>query len=234
MKILKYSNIILSVAVHDNDELALYSLPPNKVFPIENGIVLPYPQLCKKVNKNTKFLILYVGRLGLRKGLFDLLAAAKIVCKKKPNAYFIIAGKGELYSLLQKRIIELGLKEQVILTGFLERDKLIALYKKATLYVLPSYYEGLPTSLLEAMSFSLPVIATSIKCNINVINSGNNGILIPARSPNSLANAIIDLLNNAELRLFLGTNGRRTVMTRFNWDHIANKMINYYESNILK
>ena len=114
--------------------------------------------------------------------------------------------------------------------GHVEKSKLIELYQNATIFVLPSHYEGLPTTLLEAMSCGLPVVATAVSGNLDVIESGKNGILVPIKSPDRMAEAVSFLLDNEKLRTELGIAARKTIEQKFTWSAISDKILRCYYS----
>lgn len=228
VKLLNQADIITAVANSVASELDSYGIDPNKVEVVGNGIDkdIFYPL---KEKRNDKY-ILYTGRLDYRKGLFDLIECARYICKDYSDVSFLIVGKGILLDNLRRRVDKLDLKERVRFLGFVDKETLIQLYQNATIYVLPSHYEGLPTVLLEAMSCGLSVVATSVSGNLDVINNGENGILVPPKSPKKMADAISLLLNNADMRERLQRNARKTIEEKYSWEVISNKYLKYYES----
>jgi len=144
--------------------------------------------------------------------------------------YFVIPGKGYLSDKLQKKVKDIGLQDKFKFLGYINKEKLIQLYQNATVYVTPSHYEGLPTVLLEAMSCGLPVVATGVSGNLDVILSGKNGILVPPKSPKKMADAVSMLLDDNEMRKSLGVAARKTIEERYTWDKISNVMLECYNS----
>jgi glycosyltransferase involved in cell wall biosynthesis len=226
LKLLRRSDMITAVSKGVAQELSGYGLNPNGVDVIWNGV--DEAVFVPALNKNEDKYILYTGRLSARKGLFDLVECGRYVCNEYPDLKFIILGKGELLDKLKARVDDLGLKDKFIFTGFVNSENLIRLYQNATIFVLPSHYEGLPTTLLEAMSCRLPVVATYISGNVDVIENGKNGILIPPKSPQKMAEAISILLEDEELKKKLGENARKTIEQRFTWDIICNNILKCY------
>jgi glycosyltransferase involved in cell wall biosynthesis len=137
---------------------------------------------------------------------------------------------GPYLRVFQEKIRKMGLQKRVIYMGYVTREKLIQLYKNATVHVLPSHYEGFPTVLLEAMSCGLPVVATNIGGNNEVISSGVNGLLVPPKCPEAMADAILRLIGDASLREQIGKAARKTVEDNYTWDKISEKFIKCYES----
>jgi len=171
---------------------------------------------------------LFVGRLDYRKGIYDLMDAINIL-KEYDDLKFRIIGKGPLYNYIINFIKNHGLNNKAEVLGFVDKDKLIELYQRAKFVILPSHYEGLPTTLLEAMSCGTPVIATAIGGNLDVIENNKNGILVPPNSPETLAREIIHLNENDEYRIVIGKNARYSIEQKYDWEIITNTFIKYYE-----
>lgn len=226
LKLLRRSDKITAVSNGVAQELSGYGLNPNDVEAIWNGV--DENVFVPTQNKNGDRYILCTGRLSARKGLFDLVECGKYVCDKYPDVQFVITGKGELLNKLKARVNDLGLKDKFIFTGFVGRENLIKLYRNATIFVLPSHYEGLPTTIIEAMACGLPVVATDISGNVDVIENGKNGILIPPKSPQKMAGAISILLEAEALRKKMGENARETIKKRFTWDIISDHILKCY------
>jgi glycosyltransferase involved in cell wall biosynthesis len=233
-RLFKKSKKIVAVASSVAQELKEYGINPHEVMVVGNGVneeIFKPKQNIIQDGTHDRF-ILFTGRLGLRKGLFDLIECGRIICKKYPDISFVIPGKGHLSDKLQKRVKDIGLQDRFKFLGFVDKDKLIQLYQDASIYVLPSHYEGLPTVLLEAMACGCPVVATKVSGNIDVISSNKNGILIPPKSPKEMADAISFLLDNDDVRRKFGAAARRTIEERYTWNVISDKMLKCYESLI--
>jgi len=222
------STKITCVAKSVAEELSEYGLNPNDVEVIGNGVDnnLFYP--IKK--KSTEKYILYTGRLSYRKGLFDFIECGKEICARYHDIDFKLVGKGPLLDELEEKVIESGYEDRFEFLGHVDKNKLIELYQNATIFVQPSHYEGLPTTLLEAMSCGLPVVATAVSGNLDVIESGKNGILVPIKSPDKIADAISNLLDDDKIRIYLGIAARKTIEAKFTWDIISDKILRCYES----
>jgi len=175
-------------------------------------------------------MILYAGRLDHGKGVLDLVESMKTVTESIPNAKLIIMGKGPLLSSIIRKVAELGLQKHIELRGFMNHKELLDTSLRASIFVLPSYHEGLPTSILEAMACQLAVVATAVRGNVDIVKHGKTGILVPPKAPESLGRAIIYLLEHPDLRQKLAKSARRLVEERFTWDKVAERTLVAYNA----
>ncbi len=228
-KLFNNSKQVTSVSRMVAIELEEYGLNANRITVIGNGVdektFIPSP------NKNrTEKYVLYTGGLRARKGLFDFIKCAQIICNERKDVKFVICGSGPFLNRLNKCVHEMGLQKNVNLLGYVPQVTLVATYQNATVQVVPSHYEGLPTVLLEGMSCGLPVVATDIGGNNEVISSGVSGLLVPPKCPAEMAQAVLRLLDNPELSERLGTAARKTIEDRYTWDKIADRILSCYEN----
>lgn len=231
-KLLKISDKVTTVASSVSEELSEYGIRSTDAEVIGNGVNENLFQPIK--SKRNKRYLLYAGRLSYEKGIFDFLECAKMICGRYEDIDIKLVGKGPLFNELFRAVSTSEFKERFEFFGYVDKSRLIDIYQNATIFVQPSYYEGLPTTLLEAMSCGIPVVATSISGNIDIIKSGYNGLLIPTKSPIKMVDAISLLLENGNLRGELGKNARKTVEKDFTWDIISNKIVRCYETMIRK
>jgi glycosyltransferase involved in cell wall biosynthesis len=174
--------------------------------------------------------VLYTGRLAWNKGLVDLIKCAKHVLKACPDVSFTLTGKGPAERHVKRLVARMGMDREFSFVGFVDKRSLIRLYQNSSVFVCPSYYEGLPTTLLEAMACGLPVVATGVGGISEVIEDGQNGFLVPTRSPEALADRIVDLLNTSGLRAQMGRSARKTVEECYSWDKTVARALGFYES----
>lgn len=137
-------------------------------------------------------LMISVGRLTAPKGYLDLIEAFGLIREEFPDARLIIAGRGEEKENLEKRIAEYGLDGRVTLLG--ERSDVPALLAAGDLYISASHWEGMPISILEAMSAGLPVIATRVGGVPEILEG--RGVMTPPGQPQALAREMITLMKN--------------------------------------
>lgn len=143
--------------------------------------------------------ILYAGRLIREKGLYELLDALAAV-RERRACHLTMAGEGPELEQLRVRASQLGIGDDISFTGHLVEDDLAQLYRSADVFVLPSYSEGLPTVLLEAMSYGLPIVTTRIRGAADHLAEGENALFVPVRSADAIAEALERLLDDAALR----------------------------------
>lgn len=172
-----------------------------------------------------------VAALTDHKGQIYLIDAAPRILERFPNARFFIIGKGELKPSLQNRIDRLGLNEKITLTGFIQNvgDAL----KAMDLFVLSSHLEGLCTSLLDAMLMKAPIVATRAGGIPDVVEHEVQGLLAEPKNPDSLADAVIRLLEDKEAQKRFVEAGYEKVMKFFTTKQMIEGTIGVYEK-ILK
>lgn len=154
-----------------------------------------------------------------------LLAAARVVAAR-PDARFVVFGEGELRGQLEAQARELGLGEGFLLAGF--RDDLDRLVPAFDVFCLSSCLEGLGTSLLDAMAFARPVVATAAGGIPEAVEDGVTGRVVPVRSPEALAAALLDVLADPARAASLGAAGRRRFEERFTADRMVETTLAAY------
>lgn len=182
-------------------------------------------EIRKKFSKGGK-LVLTVCRLEPRKDLLTLVSAAKIVCEKKPKTRFLIVGDGPEKEGIQRHIAGLGLSNKVRLVGYVSDDDLPMYYRACDLFVLPTLAEWLGMVFQEAMSSGLPIIATADQETL-----GECGIVCPPKRPDLLAEKILEVLQNDELRIKMISCGL-AMAKDWDWDFLIPRYIKVYQSVI--
>ncbi|MEO0840521.1 MAG: glycosyltransferase family 4 protein [Cyanobacteria bacterium J06643_5] len=184
-------------------------LSKNQVIVLPNPTELPV-QIPNRTDTSS-IKLGFFGRVGSRKGTFDLIKAfAQIPTASKGKAELIIAGDGDIEEA-RSLARSLDLEDRIKFLGWIDsqtRDNLLA---NIDVFVLPSYNEGLPMALLEAMGWGLPVIVTPVGGIPELITSTENGLLINPGDVQKLSEAMHKLITNQSLRLSLGNAARETV-----------------------
>lgn len=184
---------------------------------------IEFPQAIPLRQNANPVTIVFLGRMGQRKGTFDLIQAfAALDPEQKANSHLILAGDGE-EEAARKLVKSLNLTKHVSLLGWIDSTKRNEILSQADIFVLPSYNEGLPVAMLEAMSWGLAAIVTPVGGIPEVLQHGQNGLLVNPGDIVGLTQALQNLLDNETLRLNLGNQARQTVMpmaVEKYWDHL--------------
>lgn len=193
---------------------------PDRIVAIPNGIsdgrvrpTRPREQVRRELEVSDRFVLLSTGRLVDQKGLEYLIDAAAMVRGQMPTVSVVLAGDGPRRSDLERLVRARRLEDVVRFLGF--RRDVANLLAAADLVVLPSLWEGLSISLLEAMAAGKAVVTTSIGANREVTNDGESAVLVPPKDPGSLAVAILALAADAPRRERLAQRGREIQRERY-------------------
>jgi glycosyltransferase involved in cell wall biosynthesis len=152
-----------------------------------------------------------------------LVEAMALLRERLPEARLVIAGEGELRPALEAQVRDRGLGDRVVFAGF--RHDLDRLLPAFSAFCLSSRLEGLGTSLLDAMAFGLPVVATAAGGIPEAVEDGVTGRVVPPRDPGALAAALADVLADEGRRRAYGAAGRRRFLERFTADHMVDETL---------
>lgn len=218
--------IVLSKTWQEYYRLNL-GLDEKQVFILPNPTELPSQIPHRKNIEKTKFG--FFGRVGERKGTFDLIKAfANLSNELKNRSELIIAGDGDIEQ--GRHLVEsLNLTKYVTFLGWINAAQRDVLLEKIDAFVLPSYNEGLPMALLEAMGWGLPAIVTPVGGIPELVTSGKNGLLVTTGDIQQLSTAMQSLIENEALRLSLGSGARQSV-TAFDVKTYSSLLTNIYGS----
>jgi glycosyltransferase involved in cell wall biosynthesis len=207
------------------------AVPPHKVVCIPNGIdtsrFQPNPTVRQAVREQLgcapdAFVWLTVGRLEPVKNHLELLCAFREVAAVHPHARLLIAGQGSLQAATEQRIAELGLAERVHLLGV--RRDIPELLNAADAFVLPSLWEGMPLTLLEAGAVGLPIVATDVGGNSEIVLESKTGYLVPVRDTAALAEAMLRVMRLSDAdRFTMGQAGRAHVVQNFDLERVVDR-----------
>lgn len=180
----------------------------------------------REKNDSETINILFMGRIGKRKGVYDIIKAANLLNNSKIKIYMY--GDGE-YDEIDKIIKENNLQDRVILSGWIAGYQIEQAYQNADIYILPSYNEGLPMSILEAMAWGLPVISTNVGGIPDAVIENENGYLIKPGDYEELANKIMLLANDKNLRKKMGYKSYVMAREKFDISIVISRLKDYYE-----
>jgi glycosyltransferase involved in cell wall biosynthesis len=168
-------------------------------------------------------LIAVVANMNLDiKGHRDLIRAAQVICQEFPAATFLLVGDGPERASLEGMVAELGLSETVLFLG--RRNDVPNILACCDLFVLPSWAEGLPNSVLEAMAAGVPVVATGVGGTPEIVQDGVNGLLVPSRDSRKLAQAIARLLRDPKLAQVLAEAAQERIQLEFSFDCLLEEL----------
>jgi glycosyltransferase involved in cell wall biosynthesis len=216
--------LVLTTSAYSRRKIAeLYGVPPARVRVVPEGIDLArwrrhldQPGGPPREGRT----ILCVARQYPRKHVADLLRAFASLAPAFPDARLIIVGDGPEHPRLRALHAELGLGPSAALLGALPDDEVLAWYRRAGIFCLPSVQEGFGIVFLEAMAAGLPIVATSAAAVPEVVPQGRAGALVPPGDPPALADALAALLDSPARRAAYGAYGREHVL-RYDWDRVA-------------
>ena len=171
-------------------------------------------------------MLVNVGALVGHKGQKHLLDAMPLVMREVPDVHLVILGEGELRSALERQVKDLHLERVVRMPGF--REEVLSLMKSADLFVTSSVTEGLGSAVLDAMAMGLAVVGTSAGGIPEAVVDGQTGLLVPPSEPAPLAQAIVRLLKDAELRARYGRAGQVRVEEHFGVDKLVEGTLEVY------
>lgn len=206
-------------------------IPENKIIVLNN--IVDYPQNNDQVQPLTirKMHFLFLGEIGKRKGVFDVLQALtqnKIFYEE--NIIFKIGGN-KMEEELKSYIKDKGLEEFVHFEGWVGGDKKIQLLNWADVFILPSFNEGLPISILEAMSYGCAIISTPVGGILEILHNKENGLIVQPGNIEMIGNAIREMIMFPEKVVEMGEKSKQLVHP-FLPDNVFKKLNNIYKSLI--
>jgi L-malate glycosyltransferase len=216
------------------DWLLMQRYSSKKIRVIRNGIEEPSANnAAKPVNVREEYgvppeapLIATICRLNRVKAVNDLLDAAALVIKEHPAARFMIIGDGPDREALMEQAQRSSISSRVIFTGF--RSDTAQILPQLTISVLSSLTEGLSNTLLESMGAGVPVVATRVGGNTEIVAEGITGLLVPPRDPISLKQAICRVLEDPVLAARMGSAGRQRIHRQFSVDNTVRETETLY------
>lgn len=178
---------------------------------LQNPVPIPAAAALRPVSAAATQRVLFLARLWPQKGVYELLDAFAELAPRWPDAVLVCAGDGEL-AAVQARADALGIGSRVQLLGWIDGETKHRELLRSDLFVLPSYHEGVPIGILEAMAWAVPVVATDVGGISEAL--GDGGLLCQPRDVASLVQAMDRLLGDVELARSLGQAGRRRAQQR--------------------
>lgn len=199
-------------------------------FPLADVRVIPNPiHVPEPTSKEVRSpcALLFLGRLGKRKGVYDLLQAVAALVPRYPDLRILLGGDGELDAVrAQAHALDIG--GHVELLGWVKGEDKSRLFNEAVIYVLPSYNEGLPMSVLEALAHGLPVVSTLVGGIPEAVCDGEQGFLVVPGDVQALSNRLDRLLADPTLRQHMGEAARKRAVSHFGALGIVDRWVELY------
>ena len=204
--------------------LAEYICDEQKIVVVYNAVKIPeaYP----KDYTNRKML--FLGILGQRKGTYDLIEVLPEILSKYPDSHIYFGGDGEREQA-ERLCMEKGIADHVTFLGWVRGTEKEKLLKECSIYVLPTYHEGMPMSILEAMSYGMAVVSTYVGGIPHIITDDENGLLCEAGDKVALQEKLLKLMEDEGLRERLGRNAYRMMARNFDVKENVKRVYGVYE-----
>jgi glycosyltransferase involved in cell wall biosynthesis len=169
--------------------------------------------------------VLCVSRLATEKGLLGLIDALAMAINRGANLELRLIGEGSERTHIEQRLKEQGLQQRCLLLGRASEPEVFKEFTLADIFVLASFMEGLPVVLIEALALRVPVIAPSVAGIPELIESGQSGLLFSPANWEELAERLVQLSSDSQLRIRLATEGQRRVKSEFNIHHAIEPLL---------
>ena len=236
--VLRASTVLIALSSQWRDDLFSLCQHPD-IWVLYNPTVLKQPvfELANQVDEHSitnggdggQVKFLFMGRLGQRKGVYDIISAMRSLSNLPIQVD--LYGDGELESI-QREIVAAGVHEKVTVHGWVDGAHKDIIFREADALLLPSYHEGLPISVLEAMAYGLPVVATDVGGIAEAVEDGLNGYLIRPGAFEALSLRMAQLAESAVLRQEMGKAGYQLAARKFDLPVIVKQLEALYEEII--
>jgi glycosyltransferase involved in cell wall biosynthesis len=177
--------------------------------------------------------ILYLGHLGKEKGSFDLISAAKKVLKQEHGVVFELVGHEQVIGNIEQlstEVAEAGLERFIQVRPAVNDAEKIELFRSADIFVYPSYHEGMPMAVIEAMACGLPIIATQVGGLPDLVCHGLNGLLVPAGQPDRLADAMYQLIVEPQTRCSMQVSSFRLAQENYDVEKLVIRLLDIFQA----
>jgi glycosyltransferase involved in cell wall biosynthesis len=231
-KILGSVDVVISVSAEWKNRLTKL-IPADRIFLLRNCIDVKSFQIVNPDDPNKGVNIFFLGRVGLLKGTFDLIDAINSIESNARKFHVWIAGPEEKIGDFQRAqdcLVKYELTEICELLRSVNRTKALMLFREASIFVLPSYYEGLPMVVLEALAAGLPIVATKVGGIPEVVQDGYNGFLIPVGNIKALACKLKVLALDSDMRKLMGKRSREIAEREFNLESYIKQLVELYST----
>lgn len=205
-------------------------VPAKKITIIENYSVLHEDALSDRLERKPNNIVLFLGEIGKRKGCYDIPAVVSEVVKVVPDVKFVLGGAGSPMDeqAVKELLDKYGVGDHVVFPGWVRGEEKDRLLRKSDVFFLPSYNEGMPMSVLDAMGYGLPIVSTNVGGIPKIVHDGVNGFFCEAGDTKKMAEGITELLVSLNTAHELGIESMNIVKNRYSLEkHIELIMKTY-------
>ena len=222
------------IVLSDEWRERLSTFLPREKMTVINNYCKPQPQNEVETACNGRFFgkqVLFLGELGQRKGGYDFAGIVENTVKKCPDVRFVFAGSGskEDENRIKEMLEQKGLSEKCLFPGWVRDEAKDRLLRESAVFMLPSYQEGLPMAILDAMAYGLPVVSTYVGGIPQLINNGVNGYLAQPGDCEAIADGICCILDNADVYKKLSEESYKTAKDEFGFETHLDKLEAVYD-----
>ena len=204
------------------NKLINHGIDKKNIFITSTGVITTNYKV--SVNESPNFNILFLSRVEKAKGINELIDSIPFVVRRYGNVIFHIAGSGSYLETIKSNKLLKGYMDNVIFHGYIRGENKFRLLSRTDIFVLPSYHEGCPVSVIEALASGIPIVYTPVGALPDILTDQVNGIKVELKSPESIAKAIIYLLDNQGLRESMIKENKRYCKEHFELEEIFNKL----------
>jgi len=225
-RVLSRAKAITTVSRKMRDDIGSLGIDYGKIHVIPMGVDLQ-TRFVPTVRQKTIKSLLFVGRVVEKKGLRFLIAALPDILEKHPGAQLRVAGDGQELNAMKKLASDLGVAGHIHFLGAVTNEALPSLYQTSDVVVFPSIVatggdrEGFGLVLVEALGCECAVVATNLPATRDIIQDGETALVVRQKDARIIADKVVQLLNDPELRNTMGVRGRQHVLQRFDWAAIS-------------
>lgn len=200
----------------------------DKIEVIENYSVIHEDAIKEKVNRKSNGQILFLGEIGHRKGCYDIPAVVENVIKKYPKVKFVLGGTGDIEPI-KDLLREKGVEKNVVFPGWVRGEEKDKLLRQSDIFFLPSYNEGMPMSILDAMGYGLPIVSTLVGGIPKIVRNGENGYVCEPGDVQFFSNALIEILMNEDARERCANSSVEIVKERYSFEEHIKRLARLYK-----
>jgi glycosyltransferase involved in cell wall biosynthesis len=225
-----YKQADVVICLSESAKHGILSIAPQaNIVVLQNSVVVPVLSRNEESkDKRRTVQLTFLGHIKQEKGVYDLLEVVKRMFDYGTDIHLSIGGMGEI-ERLQNEVARLSLEGKVTFLGWISEETRDRLLRNTDIFILPSYSEAMPMSILEAMSYGVPVISTCVGGIPELVIEGETGFLVKPGDLENLYNRIADLIQDKEKRIQFGNKGRQVIKEKHNLDINVKTIESLYE-----